>query len=826
MPSINCFDISHILDILRKNNKSVRYFKDIIGIIYMKQTWGDNMNLQTDTEIDSSYGLSEEQVAARVERGQVNKQIDRISKSYKEIIHDNIFTLFNLINVVLAGFIIFIGSWRNLLFMGVILSNIVIGILQEIRAKRVLDKLSLITQSSVKVRRSGEWKEIHIDDVVLDDIISLSTSNQIIADAIVIDGRLEVNESLVTGESDIIIKQPGDELYSGSFVVSGNATCQVLHVGEDNYASTIMKDAKVFKKHKSQLRDSINYIIKIIGFVIIPMGIALFVKQYFISGYPFDKAIIAMVAALVGMIPEGLVLLTSVALAVGTINLARKQTLVQELYCIETLARVDTLCLDKTGTIKEGNMQVEDILVMEEGLDIKALLANFQEAIHDENATAMAIRNFVGKPAHMEKPVRILPFSSARKCSAVTFESGTYVLGAYEFVCDKKDPAIVAEIEKQANMGNRVLVFMQNDTPIKFDDIEKDGHILALVLLSDPIRKEAPQTLDYFLSQGVDIKVISGDDPRTVHAIAKKANLKNHERYIDVSTLKDEEIDAVVKHYTIFGRVSPKQKKLMIAALKKQGHITAMIGDGVNDVMALKEADCSISVAQGSEAAKNIANLVLLDNNFAHMPHIVDEGRRVINNIQRAASLFLVKTTFSTMLAFLTLFLIRRYPFEPIQLTLISSLTIGIPSFFLALEPNHARVQGNFLLNVFSKAFPGALCVVLSVVFVHFLGNVLPINEAQMTTMTVLLTGTSSLIVLYRVCIPFTRLRFIVFVIMTALFIAAVVLLPNLFVLVRLSFYQAVCTLGAMFMIPIVMDFFFRFGNKLKLKERLEQVGK
>ena len=814
MPSINCFDISHILDILRKNNKSVRYFKDIIGIIYMKQTWGDNMNLQTDTEIDSSYGLSEEQVAARVERGQVNKQIDRISKSYKEIIHDNIFTLFNLINVVLAGFIIFIGSWRNLLFMGVILSNIVIGILQEIRAKRVLDKLSLITQSSVKVRRSGEWKEIHIDDVVLDDIISLSTSNQIIADAIVIDGRLEVNESLVTGESDIIIKQPGDELYSGSFVVSGNATCQVLHVGEDNYASTIMKDAKVFKKHKSQLRDSINYIIKIIGFVIIPMGIALFVKQYFISGYPFDKAIIAMVAALVGMIPEGLVLLTSVALAVGTINLARKQTLVQELYCIETLARVDTLCLDKTGTITEGNMQVEDILVMEEGLDIKALLANFQEAIHDENATAMAIRNFVGKPAHMEKPVRILPFSSARKCSAVTFES------------DKKDPAIVAEIEKQANMGNRVLVFMQNDTPIKFDDIEKDGHILALVLLSDPIRKEAPQTLDYFLSQGVDIKVISGDDPRTVHAIAKKANLKNHERYIDVSTLKDEEIDAVVKHYTIFGRVSPKQKKLMIAALKKQGHITAMIGDGVNDVMALKEADCSISVAQGSEAAKNIANLVLLDNNFAHMPHIVDEGRRVINNIQRAASLFLVKTTFSTMLAFLTLFLIRRYPFEPIQLTLISSLTIGIPSFFLALEPNHARVQGNFLLNVFSKAFPGALCVVLSVVFVHFLGNVLPINEAQMTTMTVLLTGTSSLIVLYRVCIPFTRLRFIVFVIMTALFIAAVVLLPNLFVLVRLSFYQAVCTLGAMFMIPIVMDFFFRFGNKLKLKERLEQVGK
>lgn len=779
------------------------------------------------TETDLEKGLSSKEVALRKERGQYNKQVDAISKSYKEIIKDNILTLFNLINVILAGFIIFIGSWRNLLFMGVILSNIVIGILQELRAKRVLDKLSLITQASVKTKRDGSWCEVHIEDIVLDDIVSLSTSNQIVADALVLEGRIEVNESLVTGESDIIIKRPGDELFSGSFVVSGSATCQIIHVGDDNYSQTIMKDAKVFKKHKSQLRDSINYIIKIIGFVIIPMGLALFFKQYFVSGYSFDQAIVSMVAALVGMIPEGLVLLTSVALAVGTINLARKQTLVQELYCIETLARVDTLCLDKTGTITEGNMKVEDIIIKDDQLDIKACLAAFYEAINDDNATAQAIRSFVGKAKEKESIKKILPFSSARKYSAVTFEqSGTFVLGAYEFVCDDPDPAIVKEIEQQANLGNRVLVFMKSEQPIELDEIDKTGTVLALILLSDPIRKEAPQTLDYFLSQGVDVKVISGDDPRTVHAIARKAHLKNCDLYIDASTLKEEEIPMAVKTYTIFGRVSPMQKKLMIKALKQQGHITAMIGDGVNDVMALKEADCSISVAQGSEAAKNIANLVLLDNNFAHMPSIVDEGRRVINNIQRAASLFLVKTTFSTMLAFLTLFLIRRYPFEPIQLTLISSLTIGIPSFFLALEPNHARVQGNFLLNVFSKAFPGALCVVLSVVFVHFLGNILPINDAQMTSMTVLLTGTSSMIVLYRVCIPFTRLRFIVFVTMLSIFVAAIFLLPDLFVLVRLNYYQAICTLGAMIMIPIVMDFFFRFGNKLKLKERLEKVGK
>lgn len=777
--------------------------------------------------IDPTQGLSDAQVQERMDAGCVNTQEERITKSYEEIFRDNVFTLFNLINAILAGLIIFIGSFKNLLFLGVVLSNLIIGIFQEIRAKRVLDKLSLITQPYLNVLRNGNVTELHMDDIVLDDIICLTSGSQVCADAIVVEGRLEVNESLVTGESDIIVKRRHDTLYSGSFVVSGQAKVQVQHVGKDNYAATIMKDAKTFKKHKSQLRDSINFIIKTIGIIIIPVGILLFSKQFFLTESTLPQAIVSTVAALLGMIPEGLVLLTSVALAVGSINLAKRKTLVQELYCIETLARVDTLCLDKTGTITEGNMQVESILPISGNKeDTLLILANMMDALQDDNATAQAIRKYTPEEYEAFSVVHTLPFSSARKLSAVSFANkGTYIMGAYEFVNGSDNPKLQSMIEKQASLGNRVLVLAHSDEMLT-DAPSTDNTILALILLSDPIRKEAPKTLDYFLSQGVDVKIISGDDPRTVHEIAHKANLKNYERYVDASTLQDEDIPEAVKAYTVFGRVSPMQKKLMIRALKEQGHITAMIGDGVNDVMALKEADCSISVAEGSEAAKNIANLVLLDNNFANMPHIVDEGRRVINNIQRAASLFLVKTTFSTILSILTLFFMSRYPFEPIQLTLISSCTIGIPSFFLALEANHARVEGNFLINVLGRALPGALCVVLSILYVNIASLFFKITPAAMSTMCVLLTGTSSLIVLYRVCTPFTKKRFLIFTIMTALFVTCIVFLPGIFSLVRLSYMQFVLTGAGMAAIPFVMDFFYRFGNRFKLKERLIKVGK
>lgn len=779
-------------------------------------------------DIDLQCGLTQSQIDDRIQKGQVNVQSETITKSYKEIFRDNLLTLFNLINAILAGLIIFIGSFRNILFLGVVISNIFIGIIQEIRAKRVLDKLSLITQFNIRVLRDCALVEIHMNELVLDDIMILSTGNQICADAIVLEGRLEVNESLVTGESDIIIKHVGDELYSGSFITSGNAKCQVLHVGKDNYAERIMCDAKRLTKHKSQLRDSINFIIKTIGIIIIPVGVLLFSKQLFITGATFPEAIVSTVAALLGMVPEGLVLLTSVALAVGSINLAKHNTLVQELYCIETLARVDTLCLDKTGTITEGNMQVEDLIPLHgEIAELKQILANLCFSIQDENSTSLAISSYLKEMKKTQQASSILPFSSARKYSAATFgEQGTYSMGAYEFMQDSTDSHIIEMINTQANLGNRVLVVAHNEHPIKDQAIIKENEILGLIVLSDPIRKEAPQTLDYFLSQGVDVKVISGDDPRTVHEIARKANLKNYEKFIDMSTIPDDDIPEIVNQYTVFGRVSPQQKKLMICALKEQGHITAMIGDGVNDVMALKEADCSISVAQGSEAAKNIANLVLLDNNFANMPRIVDEGRRVINNIQRASSMFLVKTTFSTILSILTLFFIQRYPFEPIQLTLISSLTIGIPSFFLALEANHARVEGNFLINVLSRALPGALCVVLSNIYVNVTSLFFPVSNEIMSTMCVFLTAASSFVVLYRVSTPFTKKRFLLFICMSSAFIIAVIFLPKIFSLVTLPLFQLALTAGGIVSIPFLMDMMFRFGTKFKLKERLLKVGK
>lgn len=785
---------------------------------------GDPMNNEFKIEqvTDQKRGLTHLEVQERIHQNLDNKQPDKISKSYQAIIKDNVFTLFNLINAILAAFIISIGSWRNLLFIFVILSNIIIGIIQEVRAKRVLDRLSLITQGKVKVLREGQWEEIHLSEVVMDDLVQLMTSNQIVADAIVVNGKIEVNESLVTGESDVIVKEQGSVLYSGSFVVSGSALCQVVHVGSNNYAQTIMKDAKRFEKHQSQLRDSINAIIKMVAIMIVPVGVLLFCKTYFLNDYTYAQSIVSTAAALIGMIPEGLVLLTSVALAVGTINLTKKKTLVQELYCIETLARVDMLCLDKTGTITEGNMQVEKIITLDESFDIKNLLANFYHALDDENATSCAIRNYVNDPKEVENAIEVLPFSSSRKCSAVTFEKvGTLILGAYEFITDNPDSSLVSSISQQANQGNRVLTLMHSSKPIEKDHFDKQAKPIALVLLSDPIRKEAPQTLEYFLNQGVTVKVISGDDPRTVHAIAQKANLKNYDQFIDMSQVSEEDIPSVMQQYTVFGRVSPIQKKLMILALKKLGHTTAMIGDGANDVMALKAADCSISVASGSEAAKNIANLVLLDNNFAHMPAIVDEGRRVINNIQRTSSLFLVKTTFSILLSILTLFLLSKYPFQPIQLTLISSLCIGIPSFFLALEPNYARVEGNFLLNVISKAIPGAICVVLSVLYVNALAQIIIINEAQITTMIMMLTATSSLIILYRVCVPFTLLRKIIFVSVLVGMIVAFIFLPSLFFFEKITWIQLIFTIVAMIVIPFLMTLLSK--GMLKLKKKFEK---
>lgn len=769
---------------------------------------------------DIHYGLDEQQVADRMHEHLHNEQVKRITKSYKEIFRDNLCTLFNLINAILAGLIIYVGSYRNLLFLGVAISNLAIGIFQEIRSKRVLDRLSLINESKIKVIREGKQCEIHMEELVLDDIMVLKSGAQVCSDAIIKEGKLELNESNVNGESDVIVKKQGDFIYSGSYILSGNAYAQVEHVGADNYTSRIMKEAKVLKKHKSELRDSLNFIIKYIGISIIPIGILLFLKQYYLLDYSFADSIVPTVSALIGMIPEGLVLLTGVALAVGSINLAKQHTLVQELYCIETLARVDTLCLDKTGTITKGSMQVESIINYT-NTDCSELLSYMMGTLADDNSTAQAIRAYIKECKKADNAITI-SFSSERKYSAVSMFEHTYGMGAYECMDVSRDPMIEAQIERYAKEGYRVITIVENDALITEGRLPKNSRVIGLVLLSDPIREEAPKTLAYFASQGVDIKIISGDNPVTVHEIARKAGVLHADRYIDASTLQDHEIQDAVDRYSVFGRVSPHQKKLIIQALKNEKHTTAMIGDGVNDVMALKEADCSIAVAHGSEAAKNIANLVLLDNNFKHMPFIVNEGRRVINNIQRAASLFLVKTIFSVILAILTLFLNSRYPFVPIQLTLISSLTVGIPSFFLALEPNHNRIKGNFVINVLSQAAPGAFMVVGATLLVSLFTTIFHYSDDVRTTMCVILTAACSLTVLQRISMPFTKQRRIVFLTMTILFILAIVFLPNLFMIVRLDLFALTVTLAGVLIIPIVINLiYFRLQRFEKIRDRI-----
>ncbi len=765
---------------------------------------------------DLHHGLSEAEVNQRRDLGDYNVQLERTTKSYQAIVRDNLFTLFNFINIVLAALVFITGNYRNMLFLGVVISNLCIGIIQEIRSKKVLDALSLLTKNHAKVLRDGKQKQVALEEIVLDDILILENGDQIPCDAIMVHGRVECNESLVTGEAEIIQKDTDDFLYSGSFVVSGKCYAQVCAVGKETYVHTILGHAKQVRRHPSQLRDAINFIIKSASITIIPMGILLFLKQLFLTHASLEDAISGTVAGMVGMIPEGLVLLTSVALAVGTIQLARKQTLVQELYCIETLARVDTICFDKTGTLTQGKMKVETIIPYAE-MDIKEIIGHFFSDLEDNNATAQALRQYAGDRQGW-KYLDKMPFSSTRKASAVTYQQqGTYLLGAYHFLFSQVDPAVQQQIETYAKTGKRVVVLAHSRHKLQDDLLRMDPTLLAVIVLSDPLRPEAPKTLEYFYEQGVDVKIISGDDVQTVKEIAQRSHVRNGEACIDASTLSDEELAEAMKTYTVFGRVTPMQKKNMILALKKQGHITAMSGDGVNDVMALKEADCSIAMAQGSEAAKNIANLVLLDSDFSHLPQIVNEGRRVINNIQRTASLFLVKTTFSVLLSLFTLFFIPVYPFEPIQLTLISTVAIGIPSFFLALEPNHDKVAGNFLVNVFRNALPGALCVVFSVFYVYGLTAIEAMSHEQISTMCVLLAGCSGLAVLFHVCYPFNRNRILVFGSMGILFVICVFVpvSKSWFLLFELSMQQWIYVGIGILCIPLVQKTLYALCDRL-----------
>ena len=727
-------------------------------------------------------GLTAEQATERMWQGLYNKNTQPTGKSIKRIFYDNIVTLFNILNIILGLAVFLVGSYRNMLFLGVMFFNTTIGIIQEIRAKKAIDKLAIVSASKATVIRDGEKLNIKTDDIVLDDIIEFSQGNQIPVDSILVSGECDVNESLLTGESDAIHKTKGDMILSGSFVVSGKCLARVEHVAQDNYASKISAEAKYVKKVNSEIMITLQNIIRFLTAVILPLAAFLFIRQYFI---PFDSTevtptffgtvpmhlhdvVVAVVASMTSIIPEGLMLLTSTVLAVSVIRLSKYKVLVQELYCIETLARVDVLCLDKTGTITEGCMEVADVVPYgnTEKENIEDALCGLVSALDDTNATFMALHDKFNKGSEM-KADQVIPFSSEKKWSGAHFEGyGTFVMGAVEFML-KEIPKDLRELLDGYSRNYRSIVIAHSVSDFNGKELPENLKPVGIVLLNDKIRAEAPQTLRYFADQNVNVKIISGDNPITVSDVARRAGVKNYEKYVDATSLEnDEQISHAVETYTVFGRVTPAQKKKFVVALKKKGHTVAMTGDGVNDVLALKEADCSIAMAAGSDAARSVSQLVLLDSNFASMPKVVAEGRRSINNIQRSATLFIVKTIFSVLLALMFIFISAKYPFQPIQFTLINAFTIGIPSLILALEPNKERIKGVFLLNILKNSIPAGLTIVLGIIMSVISAKIFSLSGMEYSTLSVCVLTAVSMMILYRISKPFNALRAALFILM------------------------------------------------------------
>ena len=717
---------------------------------------------------DIRYGLNSDQVNEYFENGWSNEPVEPPSKTVPEIIKSNLFTYFNLVFAVLAALLILAGSFRNLTFLPVILANLFIGIIQEIRAKNTLDKLSVLNAPKALVVREGRQFSIPAEELVLDDIVIFKAGNQICADAIVVDGEVSVNESLLTGESDEISKKPGDELMSGSFIVSGECYARLDKVGEDSYISKLTLEAKAMNsEEQSEMIRVLDKLVGVVGILIIPIGLLLFGQQFFFSGASFSKSITSMVAAVIGMIPEGLYLLASVALVVSVMRLASKKVLVHDMKCIETLARVNVLCVDKTGTITENTMEVNGEIPMD-GYDsqsmapLKQIISDFASAMSSDNITMKAMKDYFNKPSG-RKAVSVSPFSSQFKYSGAAFEDGSYVLGAPEFVLREDYDNYREQIEQYSSEGYRVLVFGIYDGVIDGKALTGKVTPLGLVFLSNPIRKEAPETFKYFENQGVEIKVISGDNPVTVSQVALQAGIANADNYIDASTLTtDEAIEDAVLRYTVFGRVTPDQKRKFVRALKKAGRTVAMTGDGVNDVLALKDADCSVAMASGSDAAAQASQLVLLDSNFACMPSVVMEGRRVVNNIERSASLFLVKNIFSFLLSLFSVCFMINYPLEPSQISLISMFTIGVPAFFLALQPNKNIIQGHFLSNVLIKALPAGTTDFLVVGALVVFGQVFEVGETDISTACTMLLAIVGFVILYNISKPMNALRWCV----------------------------------------------------------------
>ncbi len=774
---------------------------------------------------NTKIGLTKAQVKSRIASGLTNIDKSISGKSVSDIIKDNSLTLFNLINVVLAAAILYGGlsdpsAYKNLMFMGVVICNTVIGIGQEIRAKRTVDRLNFISSKSANLIRNCKTGKTKVEKVVLDDIILYSGGQQIIADAVILEGACEVNESLLTGEPDLIPKKSGDMLLSGSYVVNGKCVAKVEHVGASNYASTILKGSKFIKATKSEIMTTVNKIIKWISIAILPIGALLFYRQFVACNYDYSEAIVKTSAALTGMIPEGLVLLTSSILAVGVLRLSKHKVLVQDIYSLETLAKVDTLCLDKTGTITEGTFEIHDVLP-ENGFsinDVNKALSLLTAVLDDNNETFKTIQKKFLPFKNHEPAEQVIPFSSEKKWSGAYFKhSGSFVIGAAEMIFEKETSAKIQEKTKKHTQEYRVLALARADGEFPSGKMPAGLQLMAFILIKDKIRYSAAKTLAFFDKQGVNLKVISGDNPLTVSKIAQRVDLKNADSYIDVSTLTSkEQLKEAALKYTIFGRVSPSQKQDIIRALKDNGRTVAMVGDGVNDVLAMKESDCSVAMATGSDVARNISHLVLLNSDFASMPKAVAEGRKAINNIQRSSSLFLVKTIYSFLLSILFFIIPAPYPFIQIQMTLISAVTIGIPSFILALEPNREKIKGNLFRNIIDKALPAALTIVTSLLLCVLMYSVFGMTQERYSTLAIIITGFIGILLLHKISVPLNKIRTALIWGVSIAFAVGVIYFNKFFELEPLNWLTILILMLLMLISKIIYDFI----SKIKIADR------
>lgn len=748
---------------------------------------------------DPEQGLTAAQVRERMESGWANLPVESAGKTTKQIILSNVFTYFNMLFFLLALCVIAVGfiepkQLLNLTFMGVIIVNTVIGIVQELRSKKTLEKLNVLAAPQGWVIRDGAEQTVATDLLVRDDIVIFSGGNQIYADAVVVSGECSVNEALITGEADEIKKRPGDKLLSGSFLVNGECRARLTEVGADSYVSRLTLEAKRAKPpRKSEMMRSLESLVKWIGVLVIPLGVIMFIKEHVWLGDAMPISVTSTVGSIIGMIPEGLYLLTSLALVAGVVRLAQRKTLVHELECIETLARVDTLCVDKTGTVTENKMTVDDVHLLSEDRftldDVRTIMGDYVYAMKADNDTMAALRRYFTGEVSREAS-ETLPFSSAKKYGGVSFGGETYLLGAPDVLLAAQDGVDLTElIDGYSAKGCRVLLLGMYDGALTDEAPTAPLFPIALILLSNKIRAEAPDTFGYFAKQGVQVKVISGDNALAVSEVAKRAGIAGAEDYVDARTLKTpEDIAAAAEAYNVFGRVTPAQKRQLVQALKKKGHTVAMTGDGVNDVLALKEADCSIAVASGSEVACQVSNIVLMDNNFASMPSVVAEGRRVINNIERSASLYLVKNIFTFFLAFFTLLVVQPYPFSPAQLSLVNGLTIGIPSFILAMEPNENLVSGRFMRNVMFRALPSALTDLILVIGVLAFYIAFDFDRSSLSTICTGIMGIVGMMMVHQTSKPYNNLRRVMIVALSVVFLIAYCFFPQFFTLVKLDF--------------------------------------